>query len=228
MMTDMSIRSQLPCVMLLCDGDTDIGRAICSKFLALRYRVILAGAQIDNASWVSDLLEKHKEVRLLQSCGKTADLSGYTDSIVARQPVDVLVHIAAVDDGTKKNAEILIGTIARSMLKHGCGRIIHIAGGGNEIAVSPSHPTETDAYPFIATLAQEAAHSPVTVNTITLGCIGNTSVSPQTHTTDSRNVCSADAGKLQEIARLAAYLASDEAAGIHGASIAINTGRYFS
>lgn len=230
MMTDMdmSIRSQHPCVMLLCEGDVDIGRAICSKFLALRYRVILAGAQIGNAGWVRDLLQKHEEVRMLQSCERTADVSGYAEDIVTKQSVDVLIHIAATGDGTEKAGEILIRTIARSMIKHGCGRIIHIAAGGNEIAVSPDHPAETDAYPFIGTLVQEAEHSPVTVNTITLGCIGNTIASPQTHTTDSRNICRADSGKLEEIAGLAAYLSSDEAAGIRGASIAINTGRYFS
>lgn len=226
-MTDTPIQSQLPCVMLLCEGDADIGKAICSKFLALRYRVILAGAQIGNAGWISDILEEGRDVQVLQPCGKAEDVTEYADGIAAEQYVNVLVHIIGADDDFEMS-ETLIKTIAHSMTKRGVGRIIHIAAGGHGIAASSGASPENNAHTFFRGLADELKHSPVTVNTITLGCIDHAIAPQQIHTIDGRTVCRADSGKLEEIAGLTAYLASGEAAGIDGAVIAINMGRYLS
>lgn len=229
-MSDVSNRLQSPCLMLLCDGDADIGRAICSKFLALHYCVILAGAQIENASWVSVILKKHEDVQILPSLDQVADVAGYAEGLMDAQAANVFVHVAA--DVVSRTSAVLIEAVAHGMAADHCGRIIHISAGRNGAVVSSDRIAATDADAFIGALAGEMAHRSVTVNTITLGCIETTITSPQMNAIDSRNdsvnVCRADSGKLEEIAGLTAYLASDEAAGIHGANIAINMGRYLS
>lgn len=223
-MIDMSIRPQLPSLMLLCDGDADLGEAICRKFLDLRYRVILAGAQIGNADWVS-AIRKYGEVQILQSLDKVTDVAGHAEGNMAGRFVDVLVHVASAGTACE-TSQAWIKTLAHGMAAHGRGRIIHISADKGGAVVSSEMPDGADT--FIGTLTGETAHSQVTVNAITLGCLDTAIASPQSGMPDDRNVCRADSGKLEEIAGLTAYLASDEAAGIHGASIAINMGRYLS
>lgn len=210
--------------MLLCDGDAGLGEAICRKFMALRYRVILAGAQIGNADWVS-AIRKQGEVQMLQSFDKVADAVERAESTDVRRFIDVLVHVASAGAACEAT-QTRIKAIARGMAAHGRGRIIHISADKGSAVVSSGMADDTDT--FIGTLTGEMAHSQVTVNAIMLGCLDTAIASPQSGMPDDRNVCRADSGKLEEIAGLTAYLASDEAAGIHGASIAINMGRYLS
>ncbi|GGI53920.1 hypothetical protein [Oxalicibacterium solurbis] len=226
-MIDMSIQSKLPCMMLLCDGDVDIGKVICSKFLTLRYRVILAGAQIGNASWISGILEEGGDVQILQSCGKAEDVAGHMDGIAEELFVNVLVHIVGAGDDSEIS-EALMKTITHSMVTRGFGRVIYIAAGRKGLANSSGKSFESEARTLLGAMTEEIRQSPVTVNTITLGCTDNAITSQQIHTIDSRKVCRADIVKLEEIAGLTAYLASDEATGIDGAVIAINMGRYLS
>ena len=167
-------------------------------------------------------------------------------------PVDVLVNNAGITRDTtfkkmdKANWDAVIKTnldscfnmtkqVCDGMVERGWGRIINISSvNGQKGAFGQVNYSAAKAgmHGFTKALALEVAKKGVTVNTISPGYIGTKMVMaiPQ-EVLDSKIIPQIPMGRLgkpDEIAGLIAYLASEEAAFITGANIAINGGQHMS
>jgi acetoacetyl-CoA reductase len=165
-------------------------------------------------------------------------------------PIDVLVNNAGITrDMTfkkmdKTNWDAVIKTnldsvfnmtkpVCDGMTERGWGRIINISSvNGQKGAFGQTNYSAAKAgmHGFSKALALEVARKGVTVNTISPGYIGTKMVMaiPQ-EVLDSKIVPQIPMGRLgkpEEVAGLVAYLASDEAAFLTGANIAINGGQH--
>ncbi len=164
--------------------------------------------------------------------------------------VDVLVNNAGITrDMTfkkmdKANWDVVIKTnldscfnmtkqVCDGMVERGWGRIINISSvNGQKGAFGQVNYSAAKAgmHGFTKALALEVARKGVTVNTISPGYIGTKMVMaiPQ-EVLDSKIIPQIPMGRLgkpDEIAGLVAYLASEEAAFVTGANIAINGGQH--
>jgi len=123
--------------------------------------------------------------------------------------------------------------VIEGMVERGWGRIINISSvNGQKGAFGQTNYSAAKAgmHGFTKALALEVARKAVTVNTISPGYIGTKMVTaiPQ-EVLDSKiipQIPMARLGKPEEVAGLVAYLASDEAAFVTGANIAINGGQH--
>jgi len=165
-------------------------------------------------------------------------------------PVDVLVNNAGITrDMTfkkmdKVNWDAVISTnldsvfnmtkqVCDAMVERGWGRIINISSvNGQKGAFGQTNYSAAKAgmHGFTKALALEIARKGVTVNTISPGYIGTKMVLaiPQ-DILDSKIIPQIPMGRLgkpDEVAGLVAYLASEEAAFVTGANIAINGGQH--
>jgi acetoacetyl-CoA reductase len=165
-------------------------------------------------------------------------------------PVDVLVNNAGITrDMTfkkmDKNAwDAVIRTnldsvfnmtkpVCDGMVERGWGRIINISSvNGQKGAFGQANYSAAKAgmHGFTKALALEVARRGVTVNTISPGYIGTRMVMAiPGEVLESKiipQIPMARLGKPEEVAGLVAYLASDEAAFLTGANIAINGGQH--
>jgi acetoacetyl-CoA reductase len=167
-------------------------------------------------------------------------------------PVDVLVNNAGITrDMTfkkmdKPNWDAVMCTnlnsvfnmtkpVTDGMVDRGWGRIINISSvNGQKGAFGQTNYSAAKAgvHGFTKALALEVARKGVTVNTISPGYIGTKMVTeiPQ-EVLDTKiipQIPMARLGKPEEVAGLVAYLASEEAAFVTGANIAINGGQHMS
>jgi acetoacetyl-CoA reductase len=165
-------------------------------------------------------------------------------------PIDVLVNNAGITrDMTfkkmdKTNWDLVIRTdldsvfnmtkpVCDGMTERGWGRIVNISSvNGQKGAFGQTNYSAAKAgmHGFTKALALEVARKGVTVNTISPGYIGTKMVTaiPQ-EVLDSKIIPQIPMGRLgkpEEVAGLVAYLASDEAAFLTGANIAINGGQH--
>ncbi|MFM7460024.1 MAG: acetoacetyl-CoA reductase, partial [Burkholderiales bacterium] len=165
-------------------------------------------------------------------------------------PVDVLVNNAGITRDmtfkkmTKVDWDAVIGTnldsvfnmtkpIVDGMVERGWGRVINVSSvNGQKGAFGQTNYSAAKAgmHGFTKALALEVAKKGVTVNTISPGYIGTKMVMaiPE-DVLNSKIIPQIPVGRLgkpEEVAGLCAYLASDEAAFITGANIAINGGQH--
>lgn len=165
-------------------------------------------------------------------------------------PIDVLVNNAGITrDMTfkkmdKTNWDAVIKTnldsvfnmtkpVCDGMTERGWGRIVNISSvNGQKGAFGQTNYSAAKAgmHGFTKALALEVARKGVTVNTISPGYIGTQMVMaiPQ-EVLDSKIIPQIPMGRLgkpEEVAGLVSYLASDEAAFLTGANIAINGGQH--
>jgi acetoacetyl-CoA reductase len=165
-------------------------------------------------------------------------------------PIDVLVNNAGITrDMTfkkmdKVNWDTVIKTnldsvfnmtkpVADGMVERGWGRIINISSvNGQKGAFGQTNYSAAKAgmHGFTKALAYEVARKGVTVNTISPGYIGTkmvTAIAPEVlETKILPQIPMGRLGKPEEVAGLVAYLASEEAAFVTGANIAINGGQH--
>jgi len=165
-------------------------------------------------------------------------------------PIDVLVNNAGITrDMTfkkmdKANWDAVVQTnldscfnmtkqVCDGMVDRGWGRIINISSvNGQKGAFGQTNYSAAKAgmHGFTKALALEVARKGVTVNTISPGYIGTKMVMAiPKDVLDSKIVPQIPMGRLgkpEEVAGLVAYLASDEAAFLTGANIAINGGQH--
>jgi acetoacetyl-CoA reductase len=125
--------------------------------------------------------------------------------------------------------------VADGMVDRGWGRIINISSvNGQKGAFGQTNYSAAKAgvHGFTKALALEVARKGVTVNTISPGYIGTKMVMEiPKDVLDSKiipQIPMARLGKPEEVAGLVAYLASEEAAFVTGANIAINGGQHMS
>jgi acetoacetyl-CoA reductase len=123
--------------------------------------------------------------------------------------------------------------VCDGMVDRGWGRIVNISSvNGQKGAFGQSNYSAAKAgmHGFTKALALEVARKGVTVNTISPGYIGTQMVMAiPKDVLDSKIIPQIPMGRLgkpEEVAGLVAYLASEEAAFVTGANIAINGGQH--
>jgi len=241
-------------VALVTGGMGGLGEAICLKLAALGYTVVTTHSPGNTKAqeWLETMRKQGYAFHAYPCDVVDWDSCVACATNVAKDvgPVDVLVNNAGITrDMTfkrmdKSNWDIVIRTnldscfnmtkqVCDGMVERGWGRIINISSvNGQKGAFGQVNYSAAKAgmHGFTKALALEVARKGVTVNTISPGYIGTKMVMaiPQ-EVLDSKIIPQIPVGRLgkpDEIAGLVAYLASDEAAFVTGANIAINGGQH--
>jgi acetoacetyl-CoA reductase len=241
-------------VALVSGGMGGLGEAICIKLAALGYTVVATHSPTNAKSqrWLRDMRERgyvfHAyacDVANWESC--VACVQEISDAVGA---VDVLVNNAGITRDTtfrkmeRVNWDVVMRTnldscfnmtkqVCDGMLERGWGRIINISSvNGQKGAFGQTNYSAAKAgmHGFTKALALEVARKGITVNTISPGYIGTEMVMAiPSDVLENRIIPQIPMGRLgkpEEVAGLVAYLASDEAAFVTGANIAINGGQH--
>jgi len=241
-------------VALVTGGMGGLGEAICVKLAALGDVVVTTYSPANQRAerWVGDMRERGYDFRAFpcdvadwDSC--VACIRRVTDEI---GPVDVLVNNAGVTrdmtfrkmDCVNWNAVMhtnldscfnMTKQVCDGMCERGWGRIINISSvNGQKGAFGQTNYSAAKAgmHGFTKALSLEVARKGVTVNTISPGYIGTAMVMAIPHDVLENKILPqipmGRLGKPEEVAGLVAYLASEEAAFVTGANIAINGGQH--
>src|ERR1700694_1322084 len=241
-------------VALVTGGMGGLGEAICRKLAALGDTVVTtySPGHTRSDTWLAAM--KEEGLQFYAYPCDVVDWNS-CDACIARLvrdlgPVDVLVNNAGItrdmtfkkmdkaswDAVIKTNLDSCFNMtkqVCDGMVDRGWGRIINIASvNGQKGAFGQTNYSAAKAgmHGFTKALALEIAKKGVTVNTISPGYIGTKMVTaiPQ-EVLDSKIVPQIPGGRLgkpEEVAGLVAYLASEEAAFVTGANIAINGGQH--
>ncbi|GAC1429770.1 MAG: beta-ketoacyl-ACP reductase [Burkholderiaceae bacterium] len=241
-------------VALVTGGMGGLGEAVCIKLAALGYRVVTtySPGNTKAEAWLQSMKNLGFDFRAYECDVADYDSAQACVKKVQQEigPVDVLINNAGItrDMTSKKmdkpNWDAVMATnldsvfnmtkpVCDGMVERGWGRIINISSvNGQKGAFGQTNYSAAKAgmHGFTKALALEVARKQVTVNTISPGYIGtkmvmaiaqevlDTKIIPQ--------IPMARLGKPEEVAGLVAYLASDEAAFLTGANIAINGGQH--
>ena len=241
-------------VVLVTGGMGGLGETISTKMADAGYKVVVtySPGNTKHAEWVTgmkangyDIMAVPCDVADFDSCTKAV-----AEVLVKAGAVDVLVTNAGItrdmtfkkmdkvnwDAVMRTNLDSLFNMtkqVADGMVERSWGRIINISSvNGSKGAFGQTNYSAAKAgvHGFTKALALEVAKKNVTVNTISPGYIGtkmvtaipaevlNTKILPQ--------IPVGRLGKPEEVAGLVIYLASDEAAFVTGANIAINGGQH--
>ena len=241
-------------VVLVTGGMGGLGETISTKMADAGYKVVVtySPGNTKHKEWLADMKERGYEM-LAVPCD-VADIDSCTKAVAHIHEtvgaVDVLVNYAGITrDMTfkkmdKVNWDMVMRTnldslfnmtkqVADGMVERNWGRIINVSSvNGSKGAFGQTNYSAAKAgvHGFTKALALEVAKKGVTVNTISPGYIGtkmvtaipeevlNTKILPQ--------IPVGRLGKPEEVAGLVIYLASDEAAFLTGANIAINGGQH--
>lgn len=241
-------------ITLVTGGMGGLGEAICMKMADMGYQVATTHSPGNSkvAAWLEEMKAKGYNFRAYACDVGDYDSSQECITQITKEmgPIDVLVNNAGITrDMTfkkmdKTNWDMVIKTnldsvfnmtkpVCDGMTDRGWGRIINISSvNGQKGAFGQTNYSAAKAgmHGFSKALALEVARKGVTVNTISPGYIGTKMVMaiPQ-EVLDSKIVPQIPMGRLgkpEEVAGLVAYLASDEAAFLTGANIAINGGQH--
>ncbi|MDQ6618894.1 MAG: acetoacetyl-CoA reductase [Pseudomonadota bacterium] len=231
-----------------------LGEAICIKLAALGDKVVTTYSPGNTKvqKWLSTMREQGFAFHAYPCDVSNFDSCVECVATVTREvgPVDVLINNAGItrdmtfrkmdkinwDSVMKTNLDSCFNMtkqVADGMLERGWGRIINISSvNGQKGAFGQTNYSAAKAgmHGFTKALALEVARKGVTVNTISPGYIGTQMVMaiPQ-EVLESKIVPQIPMGRLgkpEEVAGLVAYLASEEAAFVTGANIAINGGQH--
>jgi acetoacetyl-CoA reductase len=241
-------------VALVTGGMGGLGEAICLKLAALGYTVVTTYSPANTKAerWLREMRERGYQfhayfcdVSEWESCA--ACVKRITDEV---GPVDVLVNNAGItrDKTFRKMDRVNWDAVMRTnldscfnvtkqvcdgMVDRGWGRVINISSvNGQKGAFGQTNYSAAKAgmHGFTKALALEVARKGVTVNTISPGYIGTQMVvAIPREVLDSKIIPQIPIGRLgkpEEVAGLVAYLASEEAAFVTGANIAINGGQH--
>ncbi|HEY8102531.1 MAG TPA: acetoacetyl-CoA reductase [Burkholderiaceae bacterium] len=243
-------------VALVTGGMGGLGEAVCIKLAALGYQVVTTYSPRNTKAneWLSNMEQQGYKFRAYPCDVADYDSAQACISLVEKEigPVDVLVNNAGITrDMTfkkmdKANWDAVMSAnldsvfnmtkpVCDGMMERGWGRIINISSvNGQKGAFGQTNYSAAKAgmHGFTKALALEVARKGVTVNTISPGYIGTKMVMAiPKEVLDSKiipQIPMARLGKPEEVAGLVAYLASDEAAFLTGANIAINGGQHMS
>ncbi|HEX8009925.1 MAG TPA: acetoacetyl-CoA reductase [Casimicrobiaceae bacterium] len=241
-------------IALVTGGMGGLGEAICVKLAGAGYTVVTTHSPGNTKAqeWLATMKNRGCEFHacpcdVVEWDACVAAVANVTKDV---GPVDVLVNNAGITRDmtfkrmTKADWDAVIRTnldscfnmtkqVCDGMCERGWGRIINISSvNGQKGAFGQVNYSAAKAgmHGFTKALALEVAKKGVTVNTISPGYIGTKMVMaiPQ-EVLDSKIIPQIPVGRLgkpDEIAGLVAYLASDEAAFVTGANIAINGGQH--
>jgi acetoacetyl-CoA reductase len=241
-------------IALVTGGMGGLGEAICMKLAALGYTVVTTHSPGNTKApeWLESMKKQGYAFRAYPCDVANFDSAATCVKQVGGDlgPIDVLVNNAGITrDMTfkkmdKANWDAVVQTnldscfnmtkqVCDGMVDRGWGRIINISSvNGQKGAFGQTNYSAAKAgmHGFTKALALEVARKGVTVNTISPGYIGTKMVMAiPKDVLDSKIVPQIPMGRLgkpEEVAGLVAYLASDEAAFLTGANIAINGGQH--
>jgi len=241
-------------VAVVTGGMGGLGEAICLKLAAMGNQVVTTHSPGNTkaAQWIKDMQAKGYEMRAVQV--DVADFDSCQAAVKKIEsdagPIDILVNNAGItrDMTFKKMGKVDWDAVLRTnldsvfnmtkpvcdgMVDRGWGRIINISSiNGSKGAFGQTNysAAKSGMYGFTKALALEVARKGVTVNTISPGYIGTKMVlAVPKEVLDIKIIPQIPVGRLgkpEEVAGLCAYLASDEAAFLTGANIAINGGQH--
>ncbi|HSV47163.1 MAG TPA: acetoacetyl-CoA reductase [Ramlibacter sp.] len=241
-------------VVLVTGGMGGLGETISAKMVDAGYKVAVtySPGNAKHGEWVAQMKDKGYDI-LAVPCD-VGDIDSCHAAVAQVQdklgPVDVLVNNAGItrdmtfkkmdkvnwDAVLRTNLDSLFNMtkqVADSMVERNWGRVINVSSvNGSKGAFGQTNYSAAKAgvHGFTKALALEVAKKGVTVNTISPGYIGTKMVTaiPQ-EVLDSKilpNIPVGRLGKPEEVAGLIIYLASEEAAFVTGANIAINGGQH--
>ena len=243
-------------VAIVTGGMGGLGEAICMKLAKMGIKVVVTYSPTNtkSAEWLADMAGNGFKFHAYAV--DVADDKSCADAVTKIQAevgvVDILINNAGItrDMTFKKMTRVdwdavmntnltsvfnMTKPIVDGMVERGWGRVINVSSvNASKGAFGQTNYSAAKAgmHGFTKALALEIAKKGVTVNTISPGYIGtkmvtaipeevlNTKIIPQ--------IPIGRLGKPEEVAGLCAYLASDEAAFITGANIAINGGQHMS
>lgn len=241
-------------VVLVTGGMGGLGEVISTKMSAAGYRVAVtySPGNTKHAEWVADMKARGHDI-LAVPCD-VADLESCTKAVAEVRKkvgeVDVLVNNAGItrDMTFKKMDKVNWDAVLRTnldslfnmskqvvdgMTERGWGRVINVSSvNGSKGAFGQTNysAAKSGVHGFTKALALEVAKKNVTVNTISPGYIGTKMVMAiPKEVLDSKILPQIPLGRLgkpEEVAGLIIYLASEEAAFVTGANIAINGGQH--
>ena len=241
-------------IALVTGGMGGLGEAICMKLARMGIKVVVTYSPSNTKyqDWLKEMASRDYhfygvpcDVGDFDSCQKM--VAQVTSEI---GPVDILINNAGITRDmtfkkmTKVDWDAVISTnldsvfnvtkpIVDGMVERGWGRVINVSSvNGQKGAFGQTNYSAAKAgmHGFTKALALEVARKGVTVNTISPGYIGTKMVlAIPKDVLDSKILPQIPMGRLgkpDEVAGLCAYLASDEAAFVTGANIAINGGQH--
>jgi acetoacetyl-CoA reductase len=241
-------------VVLVTGGMGGLGETISTKMADAGYRVVVTYSPGNKtySEWLA--AKKDAGYELTAVACDVADMDSCTRAVAEVHAkvgdVDVLVNNAGItrDMTFKKMDKVNWDAVMRTnldslfnmskqvvdgMVERGWGRVINVSSvNGSKGAFGQTNYSAAKAgvHGFTKALALEVAKKGVTVNTISPGYIGTKMVTaiPQ-EILDSKILPQIPVGRLgkpEEVAGLIIYLASEEAAFLTGANIAINGGQH--
>jgi acetoacetyl-CoA reductase len=241
-------------VALVTGGMGGLGEAICIKLAALGDTVVTTYSPSNTKAreWLQTMRSRGLDF-YAYACDVTdwESCQACVRKVTAEiGPVDVLVNNAGITrDMTFKRMDKInwdavmhanldscfnmAKQVCDGMVERGWGRVINISSvNGQKGAFGQTNYSAAKAgmHGFTKALALEVARKGVTVNTISPGYIGTKMVNAiPKEVLDSKIIPQIPLGRLgkpEEVAGLVAYLASEEAAFVTGANIAINGGQH--
>ncbi len=241
-------------IALVTGGMGGLGEAICMKLARMGIKVVVTYSPGNTRcrQWLKEMAERDyhffaypADVSDYDSCVKMA--AQVSNEI---GPIDILINNAGItrDMTFKKMTKVDWDAVIRTnldsvfnvskplvdgMVERGWGRVINVSSvNGQKGAFGQTNYSAAKAgmHGFTKALALEVAKKGVTVNTISPGYIGTQMVlAIPKDVLDTKIIPQIPLGRLgkpEEVAGLCAYLASDEAAFVTGANIAINGGQH--
>ncbi len=241
-------------VVLVTGGMGGLGESISTKMADAGYKVVVtySPGNAKHGEWLADMKSRGYDI-LAVACD-VADIDSCAKAVaevVAKVgAIDILVNNAGITrDMTfkkmdKVNWDAVIRTnldslfnvskqVVDGMVERGWGRVINVSSvNGSKGAFGQTNYSAAKAgvHGFTKALALEVAKKNVTVNTISPGYIGTKMVTAiPKEVLESKILPQIPVGRLgkpEEVAGLIIYLASEEAAFVTGANIAINGGQH--
>jgi acetoacetyl-CoA reductase len=241
-------------VVLVTGGMGGLGETICTKMSDAGYQVVAtySPGNTTHVEWVKQMKERGYDI-LAVACD-VADMDSCAKAVAQVSAklgaIDILVNNAGItrDMTFKKMDKVNWDAVMRTnldslfnmskqvvdgMVDRNWGRVINVSSvNGSKGAFGQTNYSAAKAgvHGFTKALALEIARKGVTVNTISPGYIGTKMVTAiPKEILDSKILPQIPVGRLgrpEEVAGLIIYLASEEAAFVTGANIAINGGQH--
>lgn len=239
-------------IALVTGGTGGIGTSICRQLSADGFTVVanyISSEEAKARAWLAEESATNKNLHIAEG-----DVSNFDScvSMIAKikseiGPIKVLVNNAGITkDGVFKKMPLnnwmdvlninlnsvfnVTRQVVDDMLAEGWGRVINISsvnGQKGQFGQTNYSTAKAGMLGFTKSLAQETAAKGITVNSISPGYIGTEmvmAIKPEVRDQIVSSIPVGRLGKPEEIAKLVSYLASDDAAYITGANIAINGG----
>lgn len=239
-------------VALITGGTGGIGSAICLRLADSGAKVATNYRNEEKArKWQKEVMKKGYDINIYQADVTDFDACAELVKKIENDlgPIDILVNNAGITkDGTFRkmnkeqwdaviniNLDSLFNVtkqIVEGMTDRGWGRIINISsinGQKGQLGQTNYSAAKAGMHGFTMALAQEVARKGVTVNTVSPGYIATEMVMAVPEDVRNKIIAAIPVGRLgkvEEIAALVDFLASEAAAFATGADFSMNGGQH--